>query len=72
MFEVNTLGVAETHIGYVDDSGTLILELRDPETNSLMQKRSMTWEGNSWKMTALFIEDGKEVNHHVSLVRQKS
>ena len=70
VFEVNTAGVAETHVGYFDDSGTLILELRDPDTNSLIQKRTMTWTGDTWKMTALFIVDGNEVNHHAQLIRQ--
>ena len=70
VFEVNTAGVAETHVGYFDDSGTLILELRDPDTNSLNQKRTMIWTGDTWKMTALFIVDGNEVNHHAQLIRQ--
>lgn len=70
VFEVNTLGVADTHVGYFDDSGALIAELRDHETNDLLQQRIMTWTSDTWKMTALFIVDGREVKHYATLVRQ--
>lgn len=69
-FEVNTLGVAETHIGYFDDSGTLIAELRNPETNELIQKRTMIWTSDRWEMKALFIVNGQEVKNHATLIRQ--
>lgn len=71
VFEVNTLGVADTHVGFFDDSGALIIELRDPETNELLQQRTMTWTNDTWKMKARFIINGKEINHHATLIRQK-
>ncbi len=70
VFEVNTLGVVDTHIGYFDNSNALILELRDPNTNNLLQERSMTWSNNTWKMSTRFINGGKEINHYATLVRQ--
>lgn len=71
VFEVNTLGVADTHVGFFDDSGALIVELRDTETNELLQKRIMTWTPYTWEMTALFIVNGQEINHHFTLERLK-
>ena len=71
VFEVNTLGFAGIHVGYFDDSGALILEFRDPETNELLQHRIMTWTADTWKMKARFIIDGKEINHHYTLTRVK-
>jgi hypothetical protein len=68
-FEVNTIGVASTHLGNFNDSGVLTLEFRDPNTNKLMEERIMSWTADTWKMQARFIVDGKEINHHVVLKR---
>lgn len=70
VFEVNTLGVADTHVGSFNDKGVLIVELRDPETNELLQHRSMTWENDTWEMKARFIINGQEINHHFTLKRK--
>jgi len=71
VFEVNTNGVAETHIGNFNESGNLTLELSNPETMKLLEKRTMHWTPDIWKMTALFIINGEEAEHHITFVRQK-
>lgn len=71
VFEVNTIGVAATHIGNFDDSGELILELHDPDTNELLEYRAMSWTEDTWKMTARFIVNGEEISHHYTLTRVK-
>ena len=71
VFEVNTIGVAATHIGNFNDSGDLILELHDPGTNELLEYRAMSWTEDTWKMTARFIVNEEEINHHYTLTRAK-
>lgn len=70
VFEVNNFDVAVTHIGYFDKNGTLITELRDAETNNLIQYREMRWDKQTYEMKAQFWKEGKKINHHMVLKRQ--
>jgi hypothetical protein len=70
VFEVNTLGVAEMHVGKFDDQGSLVLELREPKTNTLIQSRRFTWSGDTMRMGASFYANEAETKHLVTLVRR--
>jgi hypothetical protein len=54
VFEVNSLGVSELHMGRFDDDDALTLELHDPATGDLLQWRVFRWEGDRMIMTGAF------------------
>jgi hypothetical protein len=70
VFEVTTLGAAETHVGGFDSTGVLRLELRDPANGVVREKRSFTWSGDTLRMSATFVTSRGETRHAVTLVRQ--
>jgi len=70
VFEVNSLGVAEIHVGRFDESGALVTELRDPKTAALLQWRRFTWAGDTITMNATFYVNGAETRHSLTLVKR--
>ena len=70
VFEANSLGVAETHLGAFDSSDALVLELRRPGGGDLLQRRVFAWSGDTLRMTAQFVANGRVTNHAVTLVRR--
>jgi hypothetical protein len=70
VLEVNSLGVAELHVGAFDDAGSLLLERRSPDTKALIERRLFKRSADMLHMTASFYADGHEVEHSVTLVRR--
>ena len=70
VFEVNTLGVAETHVGSFNGDDVLVLELRDSDTNRLLQRRVLSWAGDTLRMEAAFYSNGVATPYSLILVRQ--
>ncbi len=70
VFEVNSVGVVATHIGGFDSTGALVLELRDLETDDLLQHRVFTWAQDTLRIGAQFYSNGTETRHSVTLIRQ--
>ena len=71
IFEVNTLGVAETHVGGFDDDNILSVELHDPDTGELRQRRLMRWVADTLYMEAYFYRNGAVTPQSLVLVRQQ-
>jgi len=69
VFEVNTIGAASTHIGNFNEKEELVLELRSPVTNKLLEERIFTWTADTWRMKARLVLDGEEQNHHITLIK---
>lgn len=70
VFEANTVGVAETHVGAFDGTGALVLELRNPASNGLVQRRVFRWAGDTLRMTARFLSGGRTTDRAVTLLRR--
>ena len=70
VFEANSAGVAEMHVGTFDGSGALILELRSAAGGDVAQRRVFRWAGDTLHMGAQFIAAGRTTNHNVTLVRR--
>ena len=70
VFEANSVGVSETHVGAFDASGALVVELRSPSTGELVQRRVFRWSGDTLRMTAQFVVAGRTTNHAVTLMRR--
>lgn len=70
VFEANSVGVAETHVGAFDQTGALVLELRSPVNNDLVQRRVFRWAGDTLRMTARFVAGGRATDHAVALLRR--
>jgi hypothetical protein len=71
VFEANSLGAAETHMGAFDDSGALVVELRSPDTGEVVERRAFVWSesGDTLRMTAQVRSGGRTVDHAAMLVR---
>ncbi len=70
VFEANSLGIAETHIGGFDGSGALVLALRSSSKNEIVQRRVFQWSGDTLRMKAEFYSNGRPTNHAVTFVRR--
>ena len=70
VFEANTLGVAETHVGGFDSMGVLRMELRDPATGAIRESRTFTFRGDTILITASFGSGTNATRHSVTMVRQ--
>ena len=69
VFEANSAGVAETHVGEFDRSDALVLELRNP-SGDVVQRREFRWSRDTLRMTARFVANGQTTNHAVTFVRR--
>ena len=72
VFEVNSLGFIDSHIGNFDLTGSLIIELRDRNTNALLQHRIMSWSNDSLRMKAVFVSNQDTIEHELTMIRQKN
>jgi hypothetical protein len=70
VFEANSVGVAETHLGAFDQTGALVLELRSPGNNDLIQRRVFRRAGDTLRMTARFVSGGRVTDHAVAFLRR--
>ena len=66
IYSTLTFGSGDTYY-----EANLILELHDPDTKELLEYRAMSWTEDTWKMTARFMVNGEEINHHYTLTRVK-
>jgi hypothetical protein len=71
VFESNTLGAAELHVGQFDAAGQLRLELRDARTGAVRERRSFALSGDTLKMTAGITANDRETLHVVTMVRER-
>jgi hypothetical protein len=72
VFETNTLGMAETHVGAFDSVGVLRLRLQDQRTGAIRERRIFAWSGDTIRMTAVFTNAGRELQHAVTMIRQRN
>ena len=71
VLEVNTLGVADLHVGQFNEADELVLELHNPDTRQVIQRRVFTWASDTLHMRAgFFAPDGTPTWHSVTLVRR--
>ena len=71
VFEANSLGVADMHVGEFDHDDALVLELRSPGAGNVIQRRVFAWSGDTLRMSAQFPSTGRTINHAVTLVRRQ-
>lgn len=72
VFEVNSIGFIDSHIGNFDSTGSLIIALYDNKTNALLQHRIMSWNLDTLKMEAVFFSNQDTTRHKLIMTRQKN
>ena len=70
VFEVNSLGFADTHVGNFDSNGALILRFSDV-VNKVSEERTFWWNADTLKMKAVFTSQDKTNENSFTLVRQR-
>jgi hypothetical protein len=72
VFEVNSLGAIDSHNGYFDSTGLLIISLHDNKTHELLQHRIMSWNRDTLKMEAAFLSNQDTIRSKLIMTRQRT